>query len=43
MFIDLPPGFEEKKFCRLRKSFYGLKQSPRAWFDIFAKVVKLQG
>ena len=22
---------------------YGLKQSPRAWFDRFAKVIKLQG
>src|SRR5664279_961952 len=31
-----PPGFivqeEVSKVCRLRKSLYGLKQSPRAWF-----------
>lgn len=47
VFMDLPPGFEgkfgEKKVCRLKKSLYGLKQSPRAWFDRFGKVVKLQG
>ena len=47
MFMDLPPGFEEtfgeKKVCRLKKSLYGLKQSPRTWFDKFFKVVKLQG
>ena len=32
-FISLPPGFEEKygvgKVCNLKKSLYGLKQSPR--------------
>ena len=45
--MDLPLGFEEKfgekKDCRLKKSFYGLKKSPRAWFDRFAKFVNLQG
>lgn len=34
VFMDLPPGFEEefreKKVCRLKKSLYGLKQSPMA-------------
>ena len=43
----LPPGFckeeEETRVCKLKKSLYGLKQSPRAWFDRFAKVIKNQG
>ncbi|XP_031256086.1 uncharacterized protein LOC116114071 [Pistacia vera] len=47
VFMDLPPGFEEKlgknKVCRLKKSLYGLKQSPRAWFERFTKAVKRQG
>ncbi|CAH9071327.1 unnamed protein product [Cuscuta epithymum] len=36
VYIEQPPGFvaqgEYGKVCRLRKSLYGLKQSPRAWF-----------
>ena len=27
----------------MKKSLYDLKQSPRAWFDRFAKVIKNQG
>ena len=34
VFMDLPPNFEKdfgtNKVCRLKKSLYGLKQSPRA-------------
>ena len=45
--MDLPPGFKEKlekkKVCGLKKSLYGLKQSPRDWFERFGKVIKLQG
>ena len=45
--MDLPPGFEtlDKKgmVCRLRKSLYGLKQSPRAWFDRFTSTIRRYG
>ncbi|RVW66606.1 Retrovirus-related Pol polyprotein from transposon RE1 [Vitis vinifera] len=46
VFMTLPPGFckeeEETRVCKLKKSLYGLKQSPKAWFDRFAKVIKNQ-
>ena len=31
------------KVCRLNKSLYGLKQSPRAWFCRFTKSMKAFG
>ena len=46
VYMTLPPGFEEgrgDKVCKLKKSLYGLKQSPRAWFDRFSKVLKVEG
>ena len=34
VYMDIPPGFEDDKtggkVCRLKKSLYSLKQSPRA-------------
>ena len=44
--MDLPPELNKKfgsKICKLKKSLYGLKQSPRAWFERFTKFVKNQG
>ena len=42
--MEQPPGFFDqgkiRKVCRLQKSLYGLKQSPRAWFGKFDHEVK---
>ena len=36
VYMTLPPGHVKEKnanlVCRLKKSIYGLKQSPRAWY-----------
>jgi hypothetical protein len=45
VYMAQPPGFESKGecVCHLKKSIYGLKQSPRAWFDKFSMVVVSHG
>lgn len=47
VYMQIPPGLESPNtsnmVCRLRKSLYGLKQSPRAWFDRLTRVVKEDG
>uniref|UniRef100_A0A2N9FP96 Reverse transcriptase Ty1/copia-type domain-containing protein n=1 Tax=Fagus sylvatica TaxID=28930 RepID=A0A2N9FP96_FAGSY len=47
VYMDFPPGFstssESGKVCRLRKSLYGLKQSPRAWFGRFTHSMRKYG
>jgi hypothetical protein len=45
VYMTQPPGFESKGecVCHLKKSIYGLKQSPRAWFDKFSKAVVSHG
>ena len=47
VYTRLPPNFEEDKkgkiVCKLKKSLYGLKQSPFAWFERFSKVIKSHG
>ena len=47
VYMELPPGFDSErkngKVCRLKKSLYGLKQSPRAWFDRFTKANQQHG
>ncbi|RVW66861.1 Retrovirus-related Pol polyprotein from transposon RE1 [Vitis vinifera] len=44
VYMEQPLGFvaqgESGLVCRLRRSLYGLKQSPRAWFSHFRSVVK---
>ena len=39
--MEVPPGFEsiftKNKACKLQKSLYRLKQSPRAWFHKIAR------
>ena len=43
VYMEIPPGFETSqtkgKVLRLKKSLYGLKQSPRAWFDRFRRAM----
>ena len=44
IYMDTPPRFRAEgeyagKVCRLRKSLYELKQSPRAWFSRFSEVI----
>ncbi|XP_019190136.1 PREDICTED: uncharacterized protein LOC109184576 [Ipomoea nil] len=44
--MKLPPGFEAsdpKLVCRLRKSLYGLKQTPRCWFAKLVTALKGYG
>ena len=42
--MEQPPGFvaqgESGLVCKLRRSLYSLKQSPRAWFSRFSSVVQ---
>ncbi|RVX18159.1 Retrovirus-related Pol polyprotein from transposon TNT 1-94 [Vitis vinifera] len=44
VYMKQSPGFvaqeESGLVCRLRRSLYGLKQSPRAWFNRFSSVVQ---
>ena len=47
IYMDVPPGYASDathgKVCRLKKSLYGLKQSPRAWFGRFTRALKNLG
>lgn len=44
VYMEAPPGFTDEfkdgEVCKLRKTLYGLKQSPRAWFGRFTDVMK---
>jgi len=43
VYMEIPPGLSipevAGKVCKLKKSLYGLKQSPRAWFDRFKRAL----
>nr|GFD26625.1 putative RNA-directed DNA polymerase [Tanacetum cinerariifolium] len=45
--MEAPPGFSEHfkpgEACRLKKSLYGLKKSPKAWFGRFTLAMKRYG
>jgi len=45
VYMEQPPGFvaqggETNLVCKLKRSLYGLKQSPRAWFGRFSTVLQ---
>ena len=41
--MEVPPGYGKNLathiVCKLKKVLYGLKESPRAWFGRFARVM----
>ena len=43
VYMEAPPGFAADfkigEGCRLRKTLYGLKQSPRVWFGKFVGAI----
>ena len=47
VYMEQPPGFvpqgEIGKICHLRKTLYGLKQSPHVWFGKFNQTVETFG
>ena len=47
IFMKQPPGFEEKTenglVCKLKKSLYGLKQSPRQWYKLLDRFLRDKG
>ena len=46
VYMHQPPGYllgPPSTACRLQKSIYGLKQSPRMWFGRFTSVMKAEG
>ncbi|KAM0055171.1 putative RNA-directed DNA polymerase [Helianthus debilis subsp. tardiflorus] len=47
VYMEAPPGFAKdfkaNEVCRLKRTLYGLKQSPRAWFGRFTFAMKGYG
>ena len=44
VYMELPLGYttstETKVVCKLQRALYGLKQSPRAWFERFSLAMR---
>ena len=44
VYMEVPPGFGEEfengEVCKLKRTLYGLKQSPKAWFGRFTEAMK---
>ena len=47
VYMNILSGLENSSnnrlVCKLKRSLYGLKQSPRAWFDRFSRIVIANG
>ena len=44
LYMELPPGINKPgQVAKLQKTFYGLKQSPRLWFEALARLFALLG
>ncbi|XP_057808442.1 aldehyde oxidase GLOX [Salvia miltiorrhiza] len=47
IYMEVPPGYSEEfdagQVCRLKKTLYGLKQSPRVWFGRFCLAMAKNG
>ncbi|KAL0393252.1 UNVERIFIED_CONTAM: Retrovirus-related Pol polyprotein from transposon RE1 [Sesamum radiatum] len=44
VYMEQPPGYvaqgeKQRMVCKLKKAIYGLKQSPRAWFDKSSRII----
>lgn len=44
IYINQPTGYRDTTFwvCKLKKAFYGLKQSPRIWYNTLASFLRSQ-
>ena len=47
VYMEVPPGysgeFKKGEVCKLKKTLYGLKQSPRVWFGRFCQAMTSAG
>lgn len=39
LYIEMPPGFDQRSVCEVLKTLYGLKQSPHLWQKEFTKAM----